>query len=535
MPKIQTVNLDALIPREDFSVKADAAARSGKDPTISISHLAGGFGVFSSSLRKPDFQRETADWTPQKIVDLVRAFVDGELIPAIILWKGGGYNFVIDGAHRLSAVLSWIYDDYGDRSRSLSYFGEVIPPEQIRVARKTRTLIEKEIGHFSQYEVGIIDRSKVDSVIQRRLDNLSSHPMVAQWVETQDPKVAEDSFFKINEAATAIDNVEKRIIKTRQSAIAVASRSIARSGRGHKYWDRFANQEIEKQIESLSEEIFSSLFNPPMDEGPVQTGDLPIAGKGYHVLPFVYDLVNRSNGKEAAESSAKVTEKSIKELPVDSDGTATIDHLRNVKRSLSYIVGKQPRSHGLHPLVYFWNRSGDFTSSAFFATLDFVEEIRRENKERSFVDVRRKMEDYIISNKEHVMRIPHKLGSGNRSIPWIAKYYKFVFDAVLAGKSNVEIDQLLESDKSFGFLVDGYSGQLRFTENVGGKAFSMSTKSAAFIMPFLRNGLRCEICGGLLHKKSMHVHHRELRSLGGAADMSNAGLTHPYCNSITQS
>jgi len=44
MPKAQTVNLDALIPREDFSVKHDSAAKSGKDPTISISHLAGGLG-----------------------------------------------------------------------------------------------------------------------------------------------------------------------------------------------------------------------------------------------------------------------------------------------------------------------------------------------------------------------------------------------------------------------------------------------------------------------------------------------------------
>lgn len=535
MPKVQTVNLDALIPREDFSVKADAMAKSGKDPTISISHLAGGFGVFASSLRKPDFQRETADWTPQKIVDLVRAFVDGELIPAIILWKGGGYNFVIDGAHRLSAVLSWVYDDYGDRSRSLAYFGEVIPPEQIRTAKKTRAFIEREIGHFSQYEAGLKDRSNVDDVVQRRLDNLSSHPMVAQWVETQDPRVAEDSFFKINEAATAIDNVEKRIIKTRQSALAIASRSIARSGRGHKYWDHFANQGIEKEIENLSEDIFSSLFNPPMDEGPVKTGDLPIAGKGYHVLPFVYDLVNRSNGKAAAEASAKVTQKSIGELPADEDGTATIRHLRGVQRQLSYIVGKQPRSHGLHPLVYFWNRSGGFAPSAFFATLDFMEKIRVAKAEHSFVKVRRDLEDYIISNKEHVMRIPHKLGSGNRSIPWISKYYKFVYNAVSAGKSSDEIDSLLEGDKNFGFLVDGQSGQERFTESVGGKAFNMSTKSAAFIVPFLQTGLRCEVCGGLLHKKSMQVHHREFRSQGGRADMRNAALTHPYCNSVTQS
>ncbi|MGR3466967.1 MAG: DUF262 domain-containing protein [Shimia sp.] len=154
-------------------MKIDGSVKSGKDPTISISHLAGGFGVFAKSLRKPDFQRETADWTPQKIVDLVRAFVDGELIPAIILWKGGGFNFVIDGAHRLSAVLAWVYDDYGDRARLLAYFGEVVPPEQIRAAKKTGRLIEEEVGHFSQYESGLKDRSSVSAEIAQRLYNPS--------------------------------------------------------------------------------------------------------------------------------------------------------------------------------------------------------------------------------------------------------------------------------------------------------------------------------------------------------------------------
>jgi len=116
----------------------------------------------------------------------------------------GGFNFVIDGAHRLSAVLSWIYDDYGDRTKSLDYFGELIPPEQIKAAKKTRALIEKEIGHFSRYESGLKDRSSVDAQTAARLDNLSSHPLTAQWVETQDPRVAEDSFFTSQEVGGGI-------------------------------------------------------------------------------------------------------------------------------------------------------------------------------------------------------------------------------------------------------------------------------------------------------------------------------------------
>ena len=76
------VNLDALIPREDFA--ADSGPPKGNpSPTIGIASLAAD-GFLASSLRKPDFQRETSAWTPQKIVDLIAAYLDGDLIPAII-------------------------------------------------------------------------------------------------------------------------------------------------------------------------------------------------------------------------------------------------------------------------------------------------------------------------------------------------------------------------------------------------------------------------------------------------------------------
>ena len=115
------VNLDALIPREDFEVDGGAEAQNLGDK-LKVSELVKGQGFFYSSLRKPDFQRETSDWDKNKIASFVKSFVEGDLIPSIILWQAGQYIFVIDGAHRLSALIAWVNDDYGDGFISQSFF-----------------------------------------------------------------------------------------------------------------------------------------------------------------------------------------------------------------------------------------------------------------------------------------------------------------------------------------------------------------------------------------------------------------------------
>ncbi|NJM22254.1 MAG: DUF262 domain-containing protein [Richelia sp. SM1_7_0] len=98
------VYLDALLTREDFDT-IDEIKNSAKQGSLTISDLRQD-DFFYSTLRKPDFQRETNEWSPNKVCELVKSFINGELIPAIILWRSKtGYNFVIDGAHRITALL----------------------------------------------------------------------------------------------------------------------------------------------------------------------------------------------------------------------------------------------------------------------------------------------------------------------------------------------------------------------------------------------------------------------------------------------
>ena len=94
------VVLDALIPREDFDIKDESGFAVNRNIlTISVTDLDYNSFLYSA-IKKPDFQRETNEWTPERIHQLVLSFIEGELIPSIILWKSvSNHIFVIDGSH----------------------------------------------------------------------------------------------------------------------------------------------------------------------------------------------------------------------------------------------------------------------------------------------------------------------------------------------------------------------------------------------------------------------------------------------------
>jgi hypothetical protein len=298
---------------------------------IDIRHIEEGF--FLSALRKPDFQRETAHWSPAKVADLVRAFVDGDLIPAVILWQSGKDVFIIDGAHRMSALLAWVHNDYGDGKKSTVHFDGRIPEEQKKIADRTRKTVHGEIGSYADYLAASKNLANAAEKVKERVGRLATNSLVAQWVPASDAKAAEDSFFKINQAATPIDRVETTILRARNSANAISARAIVRAGTGHKYWGGFAEQE-RATIEDMGRKIHSALYDPPLGDLPVKTLDVPVAGRGYNALPFVFDLVNQSNGIRIIDAPRKQTTK----LPEDKDGSTTVEFLKKVSRVVERIT-----------------------------------------------------------------------------------------------------------------------------------------------------------------------------------------------------
>lgn len=520
------VNLDALIPREDFAVLPSRDWK--KSDTLRITDL-GPKDFFYSALRKPDFQRETANWSPGKIQDFVKTFLEGDLIPAIIFWNAGETVFVIDGAHRLSALIAWVHDDYGDGAKSREFFQNYIPVEQSRAADRTRKLIKETIGTYIEHLAAVEHPERSRPELVDRAKRLGSLALQLQWVPAGDAKKAEASFFKINQEATQIDPTELRILRGRTSPNALAARVIVRNATGHKYWSAFPNQ-TQSDMENLGKEIYSTLFHPPLDT-PIKTLDLPVAGRGYsgQTLPLIFDLVNLANDLPVIDAPKR--QKSSDAPIIDEDGSKTSAYLIQTRALVRRISGTHPSSLGMHPAIYFYSSTGRYQPTAFLAGASFVNDLVKNNELVAFTKVRKDFEEFLLLHKDFVNQIQTKIGSGRRGLDWIKEVYEAIFAALKAGKKSKQVLKALQSEEKFAFLL---TRRVEESAEQSGKDFNRNTKSAAFIRDALDSALRCAICGAFLHRNSMHIDHIVRKQDGGEGKVDNAQLSHPYCDSTVK-
>ena len=249
---MQRVDLDAMIPREDFGVLEDSYVLDLMSD-FPIRHLTKDAPVLRL-LRKPDFQRETNHWSPDQLVTLIESFVDNEVIPSLILWKAPRFIFVIDGGHRLSALRAWMEDDYGDKHISKAFYKKEIPKKQIAIAERTRRLVESRVGRYTDL-IAQIDIQTSTETQKKRAQALVTRALPLQWIQGN-ALAAETSFFKINSQGTPLDETETLLIKNRKKPIAISARAIVRAGSGHKYWsafppERIAGLKIRERIRAL--------------------------------------------------------------------------------------------------------------------------------------------------------------------------------------------------------------------------------------------------------------------------------------------
>ncbi|MFN6475986.1 HNH endonuclease [Nostoc sp. DedQUE07] len=509
------VNLDALIPREDFDVEENINLGKKKE-TISIEDLKID-SFFFSNIRKPDFQRETNEWDKNRISEFIKSFIEGDLIPAIILWRStGGYLFVIDGSHRLSALSAWVNDDYGDGKVSKLFYDGVISDEQLEIAQETRKLVNKTVGSYDDFKLASTYPDKFKPEVVKYAKNLAALAIQLQWVEGDATK-AESSFFKINQQAAPIDKTELKLLESRRKPNSIAARAIIRSGKGHKYWSSFSN-ETQHQIQEIAKEINEILFAPKL-KTPIKTLDIPVGGKLYssQTLPLILDFINVVNNLD-------FNNKGIND---DLTGEATIQILKKTRKIVYRLNSNHSSSLGLHPVIYFYSKEGRHRTVSLLAVVDFVMELDKRQKINDFIKVREQFEECLIKYDYLIQQIYLKYRSVQKSYKDVSKLFQKLVTNLQTEKAIHNILNEIISSNDFQYLTIRTINQETHSST---QDFNTNKKSEIYIKDALQNAQKCKICQGLIHRNSISIDHIQRKEDGGLASVDNGQITHPYCN-----
>lgn len=510
------VNLDAIIPREDFEVADDRGKNMQTKSTLSIEDIKAD-SFFFSNVRKPDFQRETNEWDSDKISEFLSSFLDGDLIPAIILWRNSsGFIFVIDGSHRLSSLAAWLNNDFGDGIISKKFYDGIIQDEQLEIAERTRNQIRRSVGLYDDYKLALTNPEKVKPEIVARAKNLAALAIQLQWVEG-DAHKAESSFFKINQQAAPINKTELILLESRKKPNCIAARAIIRSGKGHKYWSAFS-LENQETIQKLSSEINAILFTPRL-KTPIKTLDIPIGGKNFssQTLPLILDFINIVN-----EVPQDFKNRTVDDLT----GEETIKVLKRARKIAYVINSSHASSLGLHPAVYFYSQDGRHKVASFYAVIEFVKYLETTSRLPDFIKIRKNFEEVLLKYDYLVQQINRQYRSALSSYVNIKEFYVDIMDELLKGHDTSLAVTNVVKLKKFDYLKFTKSEESLITSS----DFSTERKSAVFIKEALAGATRCKICDGYLHSNSISIDHIERKEDGGTGSIDNGQVTHPYCN-----
>ncbi|GGZ11543.1 GmrSD restriction endonuclease domain-containing protein [Shewanella fodinae] len=499
------VILDALLPRADFLVEGDSSNYGKNITELSAQNIGKNGGFLLEFLRKPDFQRETNEWDSTQIISLVESFLDGELIPSIILWKNSAnFIFVIDGAHRLSALLSWLYDDYGDGEISLKYFGGDISEEQKKIAADTRKRIESKIGSYDDFMQKSSHPNATGEQKSRKL-NLLTSALAVQWINGNAEK-AEVSFEKINQQSSPLSQIERVLIKERKNTYGIVSRAIYWGGTGHKYWRDFESS-IQADIENKSNKINEMLFKPTL-KSRLDSLNLPIGGTNLG-----------SKDQQLILSLVKIIYQDDDNLSKQQN---VVNCLNKTLKVIRQINSEHASSLGFHSVVYVYDESGLFRHGYLLGLIDFFIKIKDLNH---FTKVRGKFETFLFERKNYLQQIVKvKKSSYDSQGEAISDFYCFLLNNIELSYDDLE--KAIESKFEF---IDVRKRSISYGSTPHGR-FQMHHKNNIFIRERMANELKCPICHGFMGGKFNSTDHIIRKEDGGTNDVFNGQNTHLFCN-----
>lgn len=558
MSKEKKVHLDHLIVRQNirYIARSDSAPDTNHnqkpDNSIRFSDIKES-GRWFSNLVKPDFQRATCAWTPDGCVNFLTSVIRQRIIPSIILWKSNetGLVYVLDGAHRLSVLRAWMLDDWGDKADGFYEKNENFK-EIIQIAQETRELISQTIGAFSDFENASIEQRKLseDGEAPRQKMSpknfemaqfyndivFSNRTLHAQW-ESGDYRAAEDSFLAINRQGVPLDDLESTLIEFRNGSYSRLIMSIANAGASGHYWpepstrDAMSNELIEKirTFNPRCEIIHNLLFVPPFNSKILEINVPFMVSPGHfrkhqhliEILPLLtHDLaINKEN-------IITILSEDHKSSPSEIVTKAHI-HLTHIEEKLSHLgsIKNSPNSISLAPLVYWYNRQGNYVRGLFYGFCHWLlsgTETEIRDRKIIYSAIRGAFESALIEFKDEFSDIQHKGGAGLKSIVKISNTLQELAKILIENSesdANSKVEELFGRNKKTQKKINS------------SRAFTPKSKIEINIREMLASSIRCEICGGIVDLKQDiqydHIDHYA-KSKNSAPD--NGRLTHPFCN-----
>lgn len=383
------VKLEKLIKRGD--VKEGSAGNNQIKSGITLSDLKKS-DLFFQLLRKPYFQRDTNSWDLSKIDNIISSFTENMLIPSVILWASKNEGiFIVDGAHRLSALASWVNDDYG---AELDFTNHL----------KVKSYIEDKYGNYQDL-VSASDQEK-----KGLLMILATKAINIEWING-DYELVKNSFIRINEQGVKITNDEKEIIKNDNKPIAKLSRAILSYSGGQ-------HSSLQDQD---TKEIYNDLFTPSYNK---INKIVPVCGSVYDefIISRIYNLL-------------KV---------INSNKKYSYTELLNKTKNL---VNLMVHDLQLNNRVYFYGVTYKYKQSALIGISMLLLKLQEMDKIDMFIRNREAFEEYLVNYPEHIQKIVRKGRYVKKATQDLENYYYSVLEFVDTGNNS-------ELTSKFGYLSD---------------------------------------------------------------------------------
>ena len=530
-------------------------------------------------LRKPDFQRATWAWTPNDCADLLDSVLQEQVVPSVIMWLSPDSDwYVLDGGHRISVLLAWIKDDWGDRVSSAEYNDPTLERNSKEAAQHVREMLaERKIGSFEEYVIAgqrytqlreqqRNPESELDSTsleyakLTRRWDSVNiGFPIL--WVKGGYDK-AEESFLKINKSGRQLSPWETKLVESRSSSFARTVMSIAQVRNAEHCWptrdSEVENDEILKQRVALilkkANEIHNLLFIPayklPIDD-PRQPLMVTPNTRPEMKPAYLAELLTITEGKKGqkAETEALIKrDMSDRVSHIVTNGLRLADDAMDV---LSNIYGPSPRSISLMPLVYFYNKQGTHVRSLLYGMIYWLNHGTENrdilNRKLLFSAHRGAFEEILLKNKDIIIkRIARKIGSGPEVTLQTARYFHGLLELLIEHNDDIESVNFKEGHKHLvATLGKGKSAPAADEQEIALDEPERESPSPTFrgtqrieiqVQNFVEKFNICEICNGRYYPGLFtQVDHKHPRAKGGKTVVSNARETHPFCNNNRES